>query len=190
MGRRRNEADVPIRLAARLVVGAYGEQTREFPLASRIRLDGDGVVPRDVGEPPLEVAYHLAISGRVLLRREGVDSGKALKRYGLCLRGGRQLHGARAERDHPPVEGVVLRRQLAHVPHELRFGPMGVEGLLREEAVRSQPRGRYVADSRLLCGGRRRSAFRLSLRRRILLAEGGQGLCDDVEVARTGPFVR
>ena len=78
---------------------------------------------------------------------------------------------------------------------------MGVEGLLREEAVRSQPRGRYVADSGRLCGGRRRYAFRLTLRgvgeptsspacRRILLAEGGQGLCDDVEVDRTSPFVR
>ena len=77
---------------------------------------------------------------------------------------------------------------------------MGMEGLLREEAVRSQPRGRYVADSGRLCGGRRRYAFRLALRgvgeptssacRRLFLAEGGQGLCDDVEVARTGPFVR
>ena len=78
---------------------------------------------------------------------------------------------------------------------------MGVEGLLRKEAVRSQPRGRYVADSGRLCGGLCRYAFRLALRgvgeptsspapRQILLAEGGQGLCDDVEVARTGPFVR
>ena len=50
MRARRNEADAPLRVAARLVPGANGEQAGELALAAGIRLQADGGKTRGLGE--------------------------------------------------------------------------------------------------------------------------------------------
>ena len=70
--------------------------------------------------------------------REGVDVGE----LGPCdrehLGRGVQLHGARAERDHGPVEGDVLVGQPAQVAQHLGLGVVAVERRVGEE-VRGAP---------------------------------------------------
>src|SRR4030095_11650489 len=57
----RNQADVAMTFAARLMVLCNDEQAGEFALASGIRLERSARKTSDLGEPPLELCAHFGI---------------------------------------------------------------------------------------------------------------------------------
>lgn len=67
----RDEADRARVVAVREVVAADREQARELALAARVRLEADGVVARDVGEPGLQLEDELEVALDVVRRGEG-----------------------------------------------------------------------------------------------------------------------
>ena len=71
-----DEADVAVALAARLVVGADGEQAGVLALGAGVRLQGDGGEARDLREPGLEVARRAAGSRRSAPRARTDGAGR------------------------------------------------------------------------------------------------------------------
>ena len=68
-------------------------------------------------------------------------------RHRLHLGGGVELHGARAQRDHGPVERHVVVGQPAQVAQHLGLGAVGVEHRVGEELAGA---GLGVRDARPL----------------------------------------
>ncbi len=133
VGRGRDQAHVAGALAAVDVVGADRQQAGQLPLGAGVGLDRHPVVSGDRGQPPLELGDHRVVALGVLRRGERVQVGEAGQADRLHLRGGVELHGARPERDHPPVQRVVAGREPAQVAQHRRLRPVAVEHLVGEE---------------------------------------------------------
>ena len=139
---RRDQADVTLVVARGAVVRADGEQPGELALRPGVRLDRHLCVPGDLGQPVLQGVDQLQVAGGVVGRREGVQVGEAGETDGLHLGGGVELHRARAQRDHPPVEGVVPVGQPLQVPQQVGLGARAVEDRVGEVAGRAVQAGR------------------------------------------------
>ena len=73
VGTGRNQTDVAVALAARLVVGADDEQAGVFTLGSGIGLKGNAGKTGDVGQPGLKIFEKLGVAAGLFGRREGVE---------------------------------------------------------------------------------------------------------------------
>ena len=73
VGTGRNQADVAVALAARLVVGADDEQAGVFTLGSGIGLKGNAGKTGDIGQPGLKIFEKLGVTAGLFGRREGVE---------------------------------------------------------------------------------------------------------------------
>ncbi len=146
VGRGRDQADVARPLAAGDVVATDGQQAGELALGTGVGLQGDPVVAGDLREPSLELGDQGVVPRGVLGRGEGVQVGEPGEADGLHLGGGVQLHRAGPERDHPPVEREVTRREPTQVAQHRGLGPVAVEHLMGEEvALPGQRLGQGVA---------------------------------------------
>ena len=81
--RLRNEADVAVRVAARLVILADHEQPGVLALRAGVRLQRHRREAGDLGERRLEPLEHLAIALRLLDRRERMDLAELRPRDGI-----------------------------------------------------------------------------------------------------------
>ena len=120
---------------ARAVIGTDRQQPGELALAAGVGLDADRVVARDLGEPELQLADQLAETSRLVVRREGMEVGELGPGDRLHLGGRVELHRARAERDHRPVEGEIPIGEPAEVAQHLVLGVVAVEHGLGEDGV-------------------------------------------------------
>ena len=127
VGRCGDEAEVAPVVATAAVPGPDGEQSGELALRSGVGLQRHGVVAGHVGQPRLEVGQQAGVPLGVLGCRERVEVGEARVADRLHLGGGVELHGARAERDHGPVESEVGVGEAAEVPHHLGLAAVRVE---------------------------------------------------------------
>ncbi|EHK82903.1 putative metal-dependent RNase [Rhodococcus pyridinivorans AK37] len=130
---RRDQADVPIGVAAIEVVVTDREQTRVLALAAGVGLQAHGVVSRHRGEPAFEVGDEAADPRRLIRRSEGVQTRELGPGDGFHLGGGVELHRARAQRDHRPVEGEVLVGQAPQVTHHRGLGAVAGERRMLQE---------------------------------------------------------
>ena len=154
MGARRDEADPTMALAARLVVGVDREQARELALRAGVGLEGDGVVAGDLAQPRRQVVDEGADALGLLRRRERVEVGELRPGDRLHLRGGVELHGARAERDHAAVEREVAVGEAAQVAQHRRLGVVRVEDRVGEELGRARQTLGYAVCPRPADAGR------------------------------------
>ena len=103
-----DQAHVALVVAAAAVVRPDGQQPGQLALRPGVGLERDGVVAGDPGERVLQVSDQLPIALGLVERGERVDVRELGPGHRLHLGGGVELHRARAERDHRPVEGDVL----------------------------------------------------------------------------------
>ena len=137
MRRRRDQADVAVRLAARRVIGLDDQQSRVLALRAGVGLQRDRRVAGDRAEHALELGDHLAIADRLVGRRERMDVRELAPRDRDHLARRVELHRARAERDHRAVEREVLVGEAAQVAQHLGLGVIAIEGRVREERRRA-----------------------------------------------------
>ena len=148
-----DQADLAMRLAARGVIGADRQQPGIFALRAGIRLQRDRVIAGDVAQPFFQPREQRVIALGLLARRERMQAAEFRPGQRDHLRGGIELHGAGAERDHRAVEREVAIAELAHVAQHLGLGAMGVEHRMGEEggarasARPAAPRARRLRSS-------------------------------------------
>ena len=118
----RNEADVAMRLAARCVILANGEQSGVFALRSGVRLQRNRGESGDFREPIFQLLAHFAVASRLVVRRERMQLRKFRPRNWKHLGGRVQFHGAGTERNHRSGERKIARFQPPQVAQHFRFG--------------------------------------------------------------------
>ena len=133
---RRDQADVTSGVVPAEVILANREQAGELTLRTGVRLKAHAVVAGDRHQPLFEVGDQFANACAVAVRREGVQPGEFGPGDGLHLGGGIELHGARPEWNHAPVERDVLVRQGTKVTQHRRLGAVPVESRMRQELTR------------------------------------------------------
>ncbi len=144
--RRRDQADVAPQVTAGAVVTADREEPGEFALRPGVRLQRYGVVARHLGEPRLELFDQPEVAAHVRLGRERMHPRELGPRHGGHLGRRVELHGARPERDHPPVEPVVAIRERLQVPHHGGLAAVRVEDRMREVLALAEQTDREGAD--------------------------------------------
>ncbi len=150
VGARRDQADVPMRLAPAAVVGRDREQPGELALAAGVGLQGHRRVAGELGEPALQVGDQLQRARGVGLGGERVQVGELGPGDRLHLDGRVELHRARAQRDHRAVQRHVGVGETAQPAHERGLRAVLVEDRVREvlraarEAFRQRVRGAGV----------------------------------------------
>mmetsp|Transcript_28308 Transcript_28308/g.91616 ORF Transcript_28308/g.91616 Transcript_28308/m.91616 type:complete len:458 (+) Transcript_28308:216-1589(+) len=122
-----DEADVAVGVAMVLVVLTDRHQPCVLASSSSVGLLGDGIEAGNVHEPLVELVQKLVVSLDLIDGHEGMDRVDLGPGHGDHLRGGVELHGAGAKRDHRGVEAKILGLQVEHVAHELRLGLVLVE---------------------------------------------------------------
>ena len=133
VGGGRDQTDAPMIIAARIEVSADDEQAGVFALGAGVGLEGDGGKAGDFGEPGFKLAEERGVAGGLFAGREGVQAPELGPGHGEHFRGGVELHGAGAQRDHGAGEREVARLQLADVAEHLGLGMVAVEDGMSEE---------------------------------------------------------
>ena len=145
MRRFRDQADVAVALATRLVVGTNRQQAGVFALRAGVGLEADRVVAGDVGQHGFERVDQLLVAAGLRSRRQRMDVGELRPGDRDHLGGGVELHGARAQRDHRAVHRQVLVGQRTHVAQQFVLAVVGVEHrVLQERRVAQLGRGQGV----------------------------------------------
>ncbi|MCY1517305.1 hypothetical protein D9M68_519800 [compost metagenome] len=142
--RGRDQADVAMAVAVGDVIGADRQQTGILTLRARVRLHRDRVVAGDGAELFRQVLDHVLVASRLLLRHEGMDLGEFRPGDRQHFRGRVELHRARAERNHRPVEREVAVRQTADVARHLAFCAVHVEDRVHQVLACAQQRLRQA----------------------------------------------
>ena len=176
----RNQDDIALRIAARMVIRANRHETGELPLRARVGLQRDGRESGDLRERLFELADHLRITLHLLERRERMYGGKL--RPGNRDHLGRriQLHRAGAKRNHRAVEPDVLALEALQITHHLRFRTMrredrmGHERRLAREPGRERARRFGIRDARrrLPCCLREHGGYRQHVAKRRGFVDG------------------
>ncbi len=138
--RRWNQADVAVWMSAAAMIGTDGEQTRIFSLGAGIGLHRKGVETRDRAQLGGQIGDHFRVAGNLIGWRKRMDVGEFGPGEWNHLGGGIELHGARTERDHAPIQCQIAVRQPAHVAQHLGFRSMTMEDRMGEKAA-STPQG-------------------------------------------------
>ena len=120
----------PLRVAAGVVPCADGQQPCVFALAAGVGLQADFGKAGDLTEPRVEIIKKQVVAAGLVGGGERVQIGKARPGDRQHLRGGVELHGARAQRDHAVDQAVVLIDQPGGVAQERVLG-----GVRREHRV-------------------------------------------------------
>ena len=180
VGGGRDQDDVAVALATGAVKCANDQQPGELALGARVRLQRDGVEAGDRGEQRFELLDDPPVAPRLRRGREGMDVPELRPGDRLHLRGGIELHRARAERNHRRVEADVLALEPLQVPHHLQLGMMAVEDRVGKERraphQRVRPcRGRRGDGTRRGRGRSRRAGGRTGR-----IARGAREHLDDV----------
>ena len=150
-----DEHDVTVRLVPVALVGANHHEAGELALGARVGLQRHGSESSDGGERPLEFGDHAAVAWRLLHRRERVDRGEFGPADRQHRRHRRELHGARPEGNHRPVQADVLALEAADVACHLGLRMMAVEDRMGEERRASHQRaGNRSPTRRRRRGGR------------------------------------
>ena len=123
------------------VVRADRQQAGELALRAGVRLQRHRVVAGHLAQPRLQLADQLEVAGGLLDRCERVHRRELRPGDRLHLRGGVELHRARAQRDHRPVQGQVAVRELAQVAQHRGLGPVRVEHRVGQHLVVAQQLG-------------------------------------------------
>ena len=148
-----DEADVAVRVALRRVPGLDGQQARVLALAAGVGLQAHARIAGDAGQPLAQLVVQQLVAGALLQRGKGVHVGELGPGDGDHLAGGVELHGARAQRDHAPVQRQVLVRELADVAQHGRLAVVRVEHRVRQIAAGAVQRGRdQIGRAALECG--------------------------------------
>jgi hypothetical protein len=152
MRRRRDQADIPLPFAARLVIGANGQQAGIFPLRAGIGLQRHagkaGYRLQEFTQPEDK----LAEAHGLVVGRERMDVGKFRPGDRRHLSAGVQLHRAGAERNHRTVERDVLVFEFFQVTQHRRLGMMRIEhGRLAERALTLQRNRNRISRRNRLC---------------------------------------
>lgn len=124
-------------VAPGLVIALYRPETGVLALGSAVRLEAYAVVARDLAQVALQLEEHLLVTKRLILGYERVDVCETLETAGHHLRGGVQLHRARAQWYHTVYQRYVLILQTLHVPDDSCFRVMRVEDGMRQVGSRS-----------------------------------------------------
>ena len=149
VGAGRNEAHVAVPLAAGLVKGADDEEPGVFALAPGVGLKGDCGETGNLREPALEVTEELVVAGRLLRWTEGVEGAELRPSHRNHLRGGVELHGAAAQRNHRVGEAQVARLEVLQIAQHLRLGVVGIEDRMGEVgALAEQRHGQRLGQGR------------------------------------------
>ena len=127
MRRRRDQADVALPFPAAPVVLADGEQPRELALRAGVGLQRHGLVPGDLAQPRLELREQLQVALGLLERGERVETRELGPGDREHLARRVELHRARPERDHRPVEREVAIGEATQVPQHLGLRAVAME---------------------------------------------------------------
>ncbi len=138
VGRGWDQADVAVRITARSVVAADGQQAGIFTLRPRVGLLGDRVIAGDLAELVIQIVDHRVIAHRLIFGAEGVQVAELGPSDRDHLDGGVQLHGAGPQRDHRAVQRQIAVGETAHVARHLGLGAVAVEGRVSEVFGRAQ----------------------------------------------------
>ena len=131
--RRRNQADVTLRVTVCHVVGADSQKARQLTGCTRVRLHADLGVAGDLHQPGTNLIDQLTPTRGVRIRRVRVDVGKTRPRDCLKTCGGVELHRAGTKRDHRAIQRQVLVTQRADVAHHLGLRVDAVKRHVREK---------------------------------------------------------
>ena len=101
------------------------EQAAQFAMRARLRTHRDAVHAGEVEQPERELIDHLQRALDGLLRLQRVDVGKARQPRDLLVQARVVLHRARAEREQPEVDRIILARQPRVVAHRFGFAETG-----------------------------------------------------------------
>ena len=140
--RLRDQAHVPVLLAARGVVGPDRQQAGQFALGAGVRLDGHRVVAGEPGQPDLERVDQLQVASGLRGRDERMQPGELRPADRLHLGRRVQLHRARAERDHRAVQGDVEVGQPSQVAQHRGLAAVSAEHRMGEERRGAPQAGR------------------------------------------------
>ena len=119
-----DQAHIAMRLAARGVIAADRQQPGIFALRAGIRLQRDRVIAGDIAQPLFQPRKQRVIARGLLARRERMQLAEFRPGQRDHLRGGVELHGAGAQRDHGAVEREIAIAELAHVAQQFGLGAM------------------------------------------------------------------
>ena len=133
MRRGGNETNVAFRLTPGHLPATDRQKAGVFPLASGIGLERDSGKSGDFGEPSFQLGDHGGIAGGLRWRGKGVQASHGLpaQRHHGC--GGIELHGARSEGDHAPIQCQILSLQTAQEPQHFVLGVVPVENFLGQK---------------------------------------------------------
>ncbi len=131
--RRRYETHRALGFIAAAMVCTDGEQSGIFALRTRIGLQGNRVVTRDVAQRAFERREQILVPLPLLGRRKRVQAGESGPRHRNHLSRCIELHRAGAQGNHGAIEGQIAIAQAADVPKHLGLGPVAVKYRVREE---------------------------------------------------------
>ena len=188
VGGGRNQHHVALALAAGALERPDHEQPGELPLRAGVGLQGDGVEAGDGAQQRFELGDDGSVPARLRGRREGMHVPELRPGDRLHLRGGVELHRARAEGDHRRVEADVLALEPLQVAHHLQLGAMPVEDRVGQERRGAPQRFRPGRGRQRLVGGgagagRGAGGAREHLRDRVHVGAGRRLVEGDADVA-------
>ena len=113
------------RIALRLVPRPRQQNAGEFAVRARRRLQGDGVHAGNLEQTLLQKLddFHDPLRQRV--RAVGMRVGQTLDARNVLVHPRVVFHGARAQRIHPEVDGIIPRREPREVADDLDLAQFG-----------------------------------------------------------------
>ena len=115
----RHNANVPVALAAGVVVPSNGHETRILPRSARVGLQAHAIETCDFTELLRQGIEHLGVALGLRGVSEGVHVRELWPRDGHHLRRAVELHGAGAEGDHGVAQRQVTVFQVLQVPEKV-----------------------------------------------------------------------
>ena len=106
-------------LAPGLVIRANHEDSRQFAVRSRCRLQADGIHSADLRKASFKAILYFESSLDLLVRHVGVCERKPVQACHPLIDLGVVFHRARAERIEPEIDVVVPGRQAGEVPNDI-----------------------------------------------------------------------
>ncbi len=123
----RNQADRALVISVGTVISADRQQPGELALGSGVGLQTHRVVSGDFAHPHAQLVDQFVIAHALVGGGKRVDRGEVRPGDALHLGGAVELHRARTQRDHPPIQREILVRERAHVAQHRRFTAIPME---------------------------------------------------------------